>query len=139
MYLCVVGHGYYPLLAGLWLAAVVLAGTVMVAANLADFIPTNPDAAAKAAATYAQQNRSAPTAFITAQTPCDTHPSYPCLNPLTYTLSGLAPTVGVTTADWTIRSDATGWLTIGLPVVKLVAWALTVLLLAGFTGLLRKT
>jgi hypothetical protein len=54
-------------------------------------------------------------------------------------LSGLAPTVGPTAAAWTIRSEATPWLTIGLPLIKLIAWGLTALLLAGVTGLLRRS
>jgi hypothetical protein len=69
IYLCVVGHGYYPLLAGLWLAAVVFAGTMMVALNLNDFIPTNSAAATQAATAYAQQTHNAMPTQITAQTP----------------------------------------------------------------------
>ena len=35
--------------------------------------------------------------------------------------------------------DATLVLTVGLPMLKLASWALAALLLAGVTGLLRKT
>jgi hypothetical protein len=139
VYLGVVGHGYYPLLAGVWLLVAVILGTALVANNRAEFVPTNIAAADKAAADYAQQTKSPVPIRTTAATSCNRHPDYPCLNPLTYTVSTMVPTVGTTASDWVLRSDAASWLTIALIAVKLVAWALGVLLLAGVTGLLQKT
>ena len=55
------------------------------------------------------------------------------------TTAVLVPTFGMATSDWTTRSDATNWLTIALPLLKLTAWALTALLLAGVTGFLQET
>jgi len=138
-YLGLVGHGYYPLLAGAWLVLVVVAATILVAANRADFVPTDIDRANQATMHSAQQTHSPGDSLITAQTPCSTHPGYPCLNSLPYTVSMLVPTAGSTASDWTIRSNATHWLTIALPLLKLFAWVLTALWLAGITGLLRKT
>ncbi|OBH75982.1 hypothetical protein A5681_10140 [Mycobacterium scrofulaceum] len=139
LYGALVGHGYYPLLAGFWLAIVVLVATIIVAANRADFVPTNRDAAAKAALAYAEQTHRSVPQRITAQESCDLRLDYPCLNPFTYTMSAVAPNFGNMTSDWAIPSDATNWLTIALPLLKLTAWALTALLAAGVTGILRKT
>jgi hypothetical protein len=138
IYGALVGYGYYPWMAGFWLATVVLLGTIIVATTRADFVPTNL-AAATSALAHNQQTHNPNPASITAQTPCSLYPSYPCLNSFTYTLSALTPTFGATTSDWVMRSDATNWLTVALPLLKLSAWALTALLLAGVTGLLRKT
>ena len=44
-----------------------------------------------------------------------------------------------TGSDWVVAPDATVVLTVGLPMLKLASWALAALLLAGVTGLLRKT
>lgn len=139
IYGVVVGYGYYPLLAGFWLAMVVLAGTIIVATNGADFVPTTPATASSPALANAEQAHEPNPAPITGQTPCSSHPNYPCLIPFTYTVSALVPTFGMATSDWTTRSDATNWLTIALPLLKLTAWALTALLLAGVTGFLQKT
>jgi len=70
--------------------------------------------------------------------PCATHSDYPCFNPLTFTVNSLVSVTGTASADWVIRPDA-HWLTIMLTFLKLNAWALAALLLAGITGLLRKT
>lgn len=136
IYRYLVGHGYYPLRAFWWLVGVVLVATLIVATNRADFVPTNSYAAAKAY--NAQTHKPAPSR-ITAQASCHLQLDYPCLNPFTYTVSAVVPTFGNMTFDWTIPSDATNWLTVALPTLKLIAWALTALLAAGVTGILRKT
>jgi len=121
-YGALVGHGYYPLLAGFWLAMAILAGSIIVATNRVDFVP-NRDPANSAAIAYLQQTHNP----IPTQTP---------LKPVNYTLSALLPTaVGNAASDWTVRADAT-WLSFGLTVLKLTAWVVTALLLAGVTGLL---
>ncbi|OBG68160.1 hypothetical protein A5704_08305 [Mycobacterium sp. E735] len=139
LYRVLVGHGYYPLRAGLWLAGVLLVATFIVATNRADFVPTKSDAAAKAADAYTAQTHKPAPSRITALESCDLRLAYPCLNPFTYTMSAVVPNFGNMTSDWTIPSDATNWLTIALPMLKLTAWALTALLGAGVTGILRKT
>jgi hypothetical protein len=139
IYLGVVGNGYYPLLAGLWLLVAVIAGIGLVANNRAEFVPTNIGVHDKATSAQARQTKSPVPTPITAATPCNQHPDYPCLNPLTYTVSTMVPTLGTTAPDWALRSDAASWLTIALISTKLVAWVLGVLLLAGVTGLLQKT
>jgi uncharacterized spore protein YtfJ len=49
------------------------------------------------------------------------------------------PAGAATGSDWVVVPDATLVLTVGLPMLKLASWALAALLLAGITGLLRKT
>lgn len=136
IYGALVGHGYYPLLATVWLVAVVLAGWVLVANTREDIVATKTaDAAAIQSATG-----SVPTRPISGEYPCEPHSGYSCLNSLTFTINSLVPVAGMSTVSgWTIRSDATLWLTLVLPILKLLAWAFTALLLAGVTGLLRKT
>jgi hypothetical protein len=122
VYGAVVGYGYYPLLAGFWLAVVVVAGSIIVAANRADFVPTR-DAANAAAIAYLQQTHHP----IPPQTP---------LKPVHYAVSTLLPTaVGNAASDWTVGA---GWVSVTLTTLKFTAWVLTALLLAGVTGLLRK-
>lgn len=41
-------------------------------------------------------------------------------------------------ADWAISTVAPPWLAFGLSVLRILAWILTAILLAGVTGLLRK-
>ena len=139
-YGALVGHGYYPLLALGWLIAVVLAGWLMVANAPEDIVPTNEKDAIAAVDAHASATRTAPAvAPITAETPCESHPAYPCLNSLTFALDNLAPaSISAASTSWMIKSDAT-WLMLILDVLKLFAWALAALLLAGVTGLLRKT
>lgn len=139
IYLVVVGHGYYPLLATVWLALVVGFGAAIVAHNRADLVPTNQAAADNAAVAYAQKAHQPVPAPVTGQTPCSSHPGYPCLKSFTYALSALAPTTGITATDWNLRSDAPLWLALTFTLLRLTAWALAALLLAGVTGLLRKT
>ena len=120
----VVGYGYYPLLAGFWLLVIVVSSSLIVCANRADFVANN-SATNSAAITYLQQTRTP----VPTQTP---------LQPFSYTLSALLPTAVVnSTSDWTVRSDA-AVLNGVLMLLKLSAWILTALLLAGVTGLLRK-
>jgi hypothetical protein len=51
----------------------------------------------------------------------------------------LPPAGAAIGSDWVVAPDATLVLTVGLPLLKLASWALAALLLAGVTGLLRKT
>ncbi|ORW86906.1 hypothetical protein AWB92_24790 [Mycobacterium sp. IEC1808] len=122
VYGAVVGYGYYPLLAAAWLIVVVLTGSIVVAANRNDFVP-NRDATNAAATVYLEQ----------------THmkvPDAPQIKPLHYTLSAVLPTaVGNATSDWNIKST---WVSFVLTSLKLIAWVLTALLVAGVSGLLRK-
>jgi hypothetical protein len=120
----VIGYGYYPLRTAFWLPIVVLIGCLLILINRNDFV-SNQDVVKAAANSYLEQTHSKP-------------PAEPVLNPIVYTLSALLPTaVGTATSEWTVRPGA-AWLTGVFIVLKLVAWVLVALFLAGISGLLRK-
>jgi len=134
VYRLVVGHGYYPLWAAFWLALVVVTSVLLVQLNLGALVPTNQKAAQTS---YIEQNHANPPSRITAQTPCSSLGDYPCVHPVIFTLSSIVPAVAANpSSEWTVRPP---WLTVALFFLKLTAWILTALLLAGVTGLLRKT
>lgn len=140
IYRILVGHGYYPLQAAAWLALILIATAVVIASNRDKIVPTNLTEYTAAVQEHAGQTRTAPpTASPSAAVPCGLYPKYPCMNAVNLTLTNLLPTAGAasSSADWAARSDT--WLTTTLLASKLIAWALTALLLAGVTGLLRKT
>ena len=68
------------------------------------------------------------------------------MNSFTFTVSNLltpafqaaGPGSGTTKSDWVVAPHATTALTVGLSVLKIAAWALCAIVLAVFTGLLRK-
>jgi len=140
MYGAVVGHGYYPLVAALWLGAVMLLGCVVVANTRENIIPTRPtEAAASGLPQSAASNQPPPPSVpITAETPCVTHERYPCMNTAQFAVASLSPASIATSTDWTVKSDASYWAVVPLLILKLAAWIFAAMLLAGFTGLLRK-
>ncbi|MEV0297004.1 hypothetical protein [Nocardia sp. NPDC050710] len=140
-YLAVAGHGYYPLLAALWLVAALILGTVLVSSNRADFVPTDPAAAHAAATAHAHNNPGdPPPSPITANVSCRLYPDYPCFNRVNYTLTNVVPAaLGNQKTDWTTKSQASLVLSWGLPILRILSWVFTAILLAGVTGLLRKT
>ncbi|MCK8673930.1 hypothetical protein M1M07_22825 [Rhodococcus sp. HM1] len=140
IYLVVAGHGYYPLLAALWLVGVLALGFLIVENNLEHFIPADMTAAAEAATTHADENQALAPDPITAADSCMLYPDYPCFNSFNYALAGVVPpATGALKADWTISSTAPAVLAFGLPGLRILAWIFTAILLAGVTGLLRKT
>jgi uncharacterized protein YjbI with pentapeptide repeats len=140
IYLAFAGHGYYPLFAVVWLVAALLVGLVVVATSREYVVPTNPAGAAEAAAAYATTSGTIGPVRVTADVPCERYPSYPCFDSWTYTLAGVVPAAtGVTRPDWTISPAAPRYLTTALPLLRILAWICTAILLAGVTGLLRKT
>ncbi|MBY6386617.1 hypothetical protein HG717_22225 [Rhodococcus erythropolis] len=137
-YRVVAGHGYYPLLAAVWLVIALVLGTALVTFNRGDFVPTVPASARIAAATHAPD--TPPLSPITAHETCDRYPDYPCFNQATYTLASVIPAaLGNPKPDWTTKSGASLVVTWGLPILRILSWIFTAILLAGVTGLLRKT
>ncbi|MGV9747887.1 hypothetical protein ACWDTG_23705 [Rhodococcus zopfii] len=124
-YRMVAGHGYYPIRAALWLVGALAVGFALVEGNREHFVPTSPSAA---------------TTTITGADDCATHPQYPCLDSLSYALTGVIPAAtGAVRPDWTIGSDAPWWVKARIPALRVFAWIFTAILLAGVTGLLRKS
>jgi len=137
------GHGYYPLRAAGWLLAALMAGFVLVDMNRAHFVPTSLSEATTVADTVSGDAAPAEVEHsrtITGADDCAMHPQYPCLDAFSYALTGVVPAAtGITRPDWAISTDAPLWVKAGIPVLRIFAWIFTAILLAGVTGLLRKS
>ena len=148
IYLAVAGHGYYPLLAAVWLIIALIAGVALVETNRAHFVPTTPVAVADTVtasstggnnATNTGQTEEQPVS-VTGVDDCASHPTYPCLDAFTYALTGVIPAAtGITRPDWAVSTTAPAWVKLGIPALRILAWIFTAILLAGVTGLLRKS
>lgn len=151
VYFLVAGNGYYPLVALIWMMATLLATVCLVTVNREDIAPTDSDNARIAVLKHfgitpqssgpvlvAQQQQADRFLPVTAETPCEVHPDYPCMDSLTFAINTVVPPASAVNRDWAVAPDATLALTALLPLLKLISWALAALLLAGVTGLLRK-
>jgi len=137
IYRLVVGNGYYPLVAGVWLVAVLVVGLALISTNRDDIVPVRAAEAQTAYETHEGRTGLPP---LTAEISCESHPGYPCMNSYMFTVDTVLPLAATTTRpEWVVSPTGTVWLTVALPVLKVVVWALAALLLAGVTGLLRKT
>ncbi|ROZ52762.1 hypothetical protein EEB12_28300 [Rhodococcus sp. WS1] len=148
IYRFIAGHGYYPLRAGLWLIIALIAGVALVGANRAHFVPTTPVVVADTVTTNATGgNKATPTGqteeqpvTVTGADDCASHPTHPCLDTFTYALTGVIPAAtGITRPVWEVSPTAPVWMKLGLPALRILAWIFTAILLAGVTGLLRKS
>ncbi len=142
IYCGLVGNGYYPLLAIPWLIVIVAIGCAIVAINREDVVPVRAQEAKTAVESHATKTGATANQWlpVTAETPCEAHPNYPCMNSFAFAVNSILPPAGAASgSDWVVVPDATVVLTVGLPMLKLASWALAALLLAGVTGLLRKT
>jgi hypothetical protein len=134
------GHGYYPLIAAVWLILAIVTSGIIVAANSAVFTPTATNKAAWKTPPPADK----PAPPITGATPCeDLQDRSNCLKPGLYALDNTLPGTLATgqAAQWT-ATGAQGWnilIPYTLNFLKIASWILVALLLAGVTGLLRKT
>ncbi|MBF6074879.1 hypothetical protein IU498_09590 [Nocardia beijingensis] len=134
-----VGYGYQPWRTAVWLVVVFVAGTLLISGNRQYFVPIDIAAARTTAALHAQESQSQSPISITAATPCNLLPDYPCLKPATFALSNVVPVAAaIPRPDWTIRSDAPEYISLLLAFFRILSWILVALLLAGITGLLRK-
>jgi hypothetical protein len=135
------GHGYYPLIAAVWLTVAIGASWLIVETQADVFTPTaaNQKVAWKSPPTAGQS--AAP---ITGATPCnELQDRSSCLRPLLYAFDNALPGTLATgqAAQWT-ANGARGVDTlvlVALGALKIFSWILVVLLIAGVTGLLRKT
>ena len=154
-----VGYGYRPMRAGAWLITALLLAVGITGTHKASFEPANLTQACQAAqaarvssptATPAARGSTAPLcptdpataagrlAVPTGSTGCQDLVGYPCLRPGLYALDTVLPPT-VTTGQGTSWRPTTTWIAYTLTFLKAFGWLLTALLLAGVTGLLRKT
>jgi hypothetical protein len=139
-YGALVGHGYYPLVAALWLILAVLVTIGIVSTHRDNFAPTATNRAAWKPDVPADKSDQP----ITGATPCDQlkDPST-CLNPVLWSFDNVLPgTLATGQAGlWTPNGAQNWnlWVPYALGALKLFSWILVALLLAGVTGLLRKT
>jgi len=139
----VAGNGCYPLMAILSLVVVVAAGWWIVSVNRESIVPT-PARSIAAGDAVKEHVKSTGEPLekwqpVTAGTPCVVHQGYPCMSSFSFAVNNIFPPAGaVGMPDWVVAPDASV-LVVVLALLKLVAWALTALLLAGVTGLIRKT
>ncbi|QGF23519.1 hypothetical protein [Raineyella fluvialis] len=134
-----VGHGYYPLLTLPWLLAALALTFGVATTQRAAFIPTDPGKATAAVAAVDASSPEAPSpapVVVTGAMDCTTLGTYPCFDPGSIALQTVVPpAAAIETTAW----RPTGWVVVALTVAKSAGWILSVLFLAGITGLLRRT
>jgi len=140
LYDLLTGHGYYPLRAAGWLILAIIASGLIVYFNAADFTPT----AANKAAWKTPAPAGEPAPPITGATPCaELQDRASCLNPILYAFDNALPGTLATgqAAQWTANGaqGTNAWIPYVLGGLKIASWIFVALLLAGVTGLLRKT
>jgi hypothetical protein len=140
LYDALTGHGYYPLRAAGWLILAIVASGIIVVGNAAVFTPTAANKAAWKTGPPAGQ----PAPQITGATPCaELQDRSSCLNPVLYAFDNALPGTLATgqAAQWTANGarGPNSWIPYTLGGLKIASWILVALLLAGVTGLLRKT
>lgn len=139
LYWFTAGNGYYPLAAIISVVMVLGLGAWTVQTRQDSIVPTDVAAASKATRQHLGLKPTDELQTITARTPCDDHPDYPCMNVWAFTVNSLFPPAASTNQYWTIASNAPAKSVVVLSALKLALWALTALLLAGVAGLLKKT
>lgn len=127
-YGALVGYGLYPLVAGAWLLVAALITLGLAAFFPAHFAPTDLEAATAGTGLTA----------ATAATACaELATGYPCFSPLVYGLEVMLPVAQVgQVAAWTPQPTA---LAASVVALRAFVWLMTALLLAGVTGLLRRS
>ena len=125
-----VGYGYYPLRAAIWLVVALLLTWGLTATHQHAFGPSNPTAAARptpatGSTAAAPPPASAGASTITGATPCQQLASnYPCFNPLIYALDSALPSAtGGQASAWRVTTNTTLALALNTP--KTLAWATT--------------
>jgi hypothetical protein len=134
------GHGYSPLRAAGWLILAIVASGLIVAANAAVFTPT----ATNKAAWKTPPPIGQPAPPITGAVQCSQlQDRSSCLNPVLYAFDNALPGTLATgqAAQWTANGavGSASWVPYALGFLKITSWIFVALLLAGVTGLLRKT
>ncbi len=135
MYGGLVGHGYYPLFTLGWLAVLFVFAAVLATTQADLFTPTDAGKAQEAATAVAASGPPAPDP-LTGATACEALGGYPCFSPWSYALQTVVPpAAAVQTTAW----QPAGWVLLPFTALKAAGWVLVALLLAGVTGILRRT
>ncbi|MEE6272464.1 hypothetical protein V2J56_03770 [Georgenia sp. MJ206] len=133
-YALVAGYGYYPLIAAAWLVAAAVATLLLTSVLAGSFVPTDLEAATgptRATTTGAHALTGAGSCSAVAL-------DYPCFRPTLYALEVMLPVTELGQVQaWAPLT--TGALPHVLIVLRATVWIMTALLLAGVTGLLRRT
>ena len=141
-----VGYGHRPLRAGGWLVAAIIFAAALTWLSAGSFEPTNPaalQAGIAATATPVPAGQPSPPALdvatVTGKTSCaELARAYPCLDPKRYGLDVVLPPT-LSTGQSSAWRPTSFWLALPFQLLRIFAWVLITLLVAGVTGLLRKT
>lgn len=138
LYRILAGYGYYPHRAAYGLFGVILLTFALTWYNQASFEPARPAEARAALAAFSGQTVPASTRPTEATCSPELNRAYPCFSPGRYAVDLVVPvgTLGEQTRAWVLPGS--GRLHWAYLVLKILAWLMTALLLAGVTGLLRK-
>jgi hypothetical protein len=132
LYRWTVGYGYHPLRPFYWMAAAVALAYMLALGHAESFTPTNREVAK--IEVLDGQGQLKPVSGATMDQPV----SYPKFNPLLYALDTALPAVDTGQAkSWQVTN--TVWLPVTLATLKCFSWLLAALLLAGLTGILRRS
>jgi hypothetical protein len=138
-YGALVGYGYYPLAAGAWLVAALVAAFLVTVTHTSTFVPNLPSQASVPVTPLSSSSTAPPPAAVSGATDCDALAGrYPCLRPSLYALDVVLPPT-VTTGQNVAWRPGVDWIAYLLTFLRTLGWLLTALLIAGVTGLLRKT
>lgn len=129
-----VGHGYQPLRAAAWLTLVTLLALALTLHSPQAFGPTDITRAVTEAELQADPRPPAPTGA----TPCSQlKPGQPCFQPVHYAFTIALPiAVAPQIPAWQPTTTA---MSVAISTLRVLGWVMTALLLAGVTGLLRRT
>lgn len=131
------GWGYYPLVTAVWLLLVMVAAGGVSVGQREAFAPTFPERAVSAM--QAESGSATPPAVPTGATDCADLGGYPCFSPVLYGVTTVTPASAVSASYWTPESGRSGWLPWVLTFLKGAGWLLSVLFVAGLTGILRRS
>lgn len=146
-----VGYGYIPLLAAAWLLAALFGAWLITSTHQSSFSPSNLASLGSGLTASTSNFQKTPPDFSTANekpltaatvtgaTTCQQlRGNYSCFRPLLYSLDVVLPPT-VATGQSTAWAPTRAWIAYTLTTLRTFGWLLTALLIAGVTGLLRKT
>ena len=131
------GHGYYPLVAVVWIAVILGAATGLAQAQRGSFTTATTQQIGADLNTRRVSLGLSESGLLPGRVPADWCAStwdVPCFGPVGYAAATVLP-VSVGSSYW---DPPEGWVRATFVVLRLLTWAFTAVLAAGVTGLLRK-